>query len=119
MAPRSVAPVVCVGALHLDAKARVIGSLVSGTSNPAAVTRSPGGVAANIARSLARLEVPVALVSVVGDDDIGHRLLGRLAAEGVDVDGVVVTSAAITATYTAVLQGSGELAFGIADMGIY
>lgn len=103
----------------MDAKARVIGRLVPGTSNPAEVVRTTGGVAANIARSLARLEVPVALVSIVGDDDAGHRLLARLAAEGVDVEEVVVTSAASTATYTAVLQRSGELAFGIADMEIY
>lgn len=114
-----VAHVVCVGALHVDAKARVTGSLIPGTSNPAAVVRTAGGVAANVARTLARLEVAVSLVSVVGDDDAGHRLLARLAAEGVGVDEVVVTSAASTATYLAVLQGSGELAFGIADMGIY
>ena len=119
MANRAITPVVCVGALHVDAKARVIGQLVAGTSNPAEVVRTPGGVAANIARSLVRLDVPVSLISIVGDDDAGHRLLARLAAEGVDVDEVVVTSDASTATYTAVLQRSGELAFGIADMEIY
>ena len=116
MRPR---PVVCVGAFHIDAKARLAGDLIPGTSNPAAVTRTPGGVACNVARSLVRLGVPVSLVSVVGDDDVGHRLLGRAALEGVGVDEVVVLPGLATAGYTAVLEKSGSLAFGIADMAIY
>ena len=109
----------CVGALHIDAKARLAGDLIPGTSNPAAVTRTPGGVACNVARSLVRLGVPVSLVSVIGDDDVGHRLLGRAALEGVGVDEVVVLPGLATAGYTAVLEKSGSLAFGIADMAIY
>ena len=116
MRPR---PVVCVGALHIDAKARLAGDLIPGTSNPAAVTRTLGGVACNVARSLVRLGVPVSLVSVIGDDDVGHRLLGRAALEGVGVDEVVVLPGSATAGYTAVLEKSGSLAFGIADMAIY
>ena len=109
----------CVGALHMDAKARLAGDLIPGTSNPANVTRTPGGVACNVARSLVRLGVPVSLVSVIGDDDVGHRLLGRAALEGVGVDEVVVLPGLATAGYTAVLEKSGSLAFGIADMAIY
>ena len=109
----------CVGALHIDAKARLAGDLIPGTSNPANVTRTPGGVACNVARSLVRLGVPVSLVSVIGDDDVGHRLLGRAALEGVGVDEVVVLPGLATAGYTAVLEKSGSLAFGIADMAIY
>jgi len=103
----------------MDAKARLAGDLIPGTSNPAAVTRTPGGVACNVARTLVRLGVPVSLVSVVGDDDVGHRLLGRAALEGVGVDEVVVLPGLATAGYTAVLEKSGSLAFGIADMAIY
>jgi pseudouridine kinase len=76
-------------------------------------------VACNVARSLVRLGVPVSLVSVIGDDDVGHRLLGRAALEGVGVDEVVVLPGLATAGYTAVLEKSGSLAFGIADMAIY
>lgn len=111
--------VVCVGALHIDAKARVAGSVIAGTSNPASVSRTPGGVACNVARSLARLGIPVSIVSVVGDDAVGHALLSRIAAEGVDVAGVVVLPGSSTAGYTAVLDGTGALALGIADMEIY
>ena len=112
-------PVVCVGALHVDAKARVSGPVISGTSNPAVVSRTPGGVAGNIARTLARLGVPVSIVSVVGDDAAGRGLLARVAGEGVGVEDVVVLPGAATASYTAVLDGGGSLALGIADMEIY
>lgn len=114
-----IRPVVCVGALHMDAKARLAGDLIPGTSNPAVVTRTPGGVACNVARSLARLGVPVSLISVIGDDDVGHRLLARAALEGLGVEDVVVRSGSTTAGYTAVLDQGGSLAFGIADMAIY
>ncbi|HAX82780.1 MAG TPA: carbohydrate kinase [Actinobacteria bacterium] len=114
-----IRPVVCVGALHMDAKARLAGDLIPGTSNPAVVTRTPGGVACNVARSLARLDVPVSLISVIGDDDVGHRLLARAALEGLGVGDVVVRPGSATAGYTAVLDRSGSLTFGIADMAIY
>jgi pseudouridine kinase len=103
----------------MDAKARLAGDLIPGTSNPASVTRTPGGVACNVARTLVRLGVQVSLVSVVGDDDVGHRLLGRAALEGVGVDEVVVLPGSATAGYTGVLENNGSLAFGIADMAIY
>jgi len=48
-----------------------------------------GGKGANIAVGLAQLGVPVALVGVVGDDDIGERLLARAAADGIDTEAVV------------------------------
>ena len=112
-------PVVCVGALHWDVKARLTGQMIPGTSNPAVVSRTPGGVAGNIARTLARLGVPVSIVSVVGEDESGLGLVTRLAREGVNVDHVVTVSGAPTATYTAVLNGDGSLAVGVADMAIY
>ncbi len=48
-------------------------------------TRFAGGFAANVATGLARLGVPVAIVSRVGDDGHGEFVRAFLAAEGVDV----------------------------------
>lgn len=111
--------VVCVGGLHVDAKARVLGPVVTGSSNPVTVSRTPGGVACNVARTLVRLGVPVSLVSLVGDDDAGRTLRGRVAGEGIDVTGVAVLPGVATASYTAVLDASGALVMGLADMAIY
>ncbi len=48
-----------------------------------------GGKGANIAVSLAQLGSPVALVGVVGDDDVGARLVARAAADGIATEAVV------------------------------
>lgn len=109
--------VTCFGGVHHDVKARLAGPLVRGSSNPVTTTRTPGGVACNVARSLARLGVPVHLVSIVGEG--GAALLDGLAAEGVDVSGVSIIPDALTASYTAVLGPDGSLEAGIADMTIY
>ncbi|WP_415854186.1 carbohydrate kinase family protein [Sinomonas sp. G460-2] len=47
-----------------------------------------GGPAATAAVAAARLGIDAALVSAVGDDDEGHRIVEGLAAEGVDVSGI-------------------------------
>lgn len=109
--------VVCFGGLHWDVKARLAEPLRRGTSNPVVTSRTPGGVAANVARSLARLGVPVAIVSVVGEG--AAPLLEAISAEGVDVSGVEVVAGAATASYTAILEPDGSLAAGIADMTVY
>lgn len=49
-----------------------------------------GGKGANIAVGLAQLGAPVALVGVVGDDEMGTRLLARAGADGIATGGVVV-----------------------------
>ena len=49
-----------------------------------------GGSAAIVASGLARLGIRTALVSVVGDDDFGHLVLGRLRERGVDVSRVSI-----------------------------
>ncbi len=111
---RSVA---CFGALHRDVKARLVEPLRQGTSNPVTTTRAVGGVATNVARSLARLGVSVRIVSVVGED--AGPLLDVVSSEGIDVSGVQVIPDVSTASYTAVLAPDGSLAAGIADMSIY
>ena len=60
----------------------------AGTSNPASAGASFGGVARNVAETLARLENAVALVSRVGDDAGGAALVSALGALGCDVAGV-------------------------------
>lgn len=49
-----------------------------------------GGKGANIASGLAQLGAPVALVGVVGDDDVGARLVARAGADGITTRSVVV-----------------------------
>ena len=57
----------------LDRTLRLAAAPVPGSSNPARMSTGFGGVARNVAENLARLGVPVALVSRVGDDDSGRE----------------------------------------------
>ncbi|MEC9051138.1 MAG: PfkB family carbohydrate kinase [Actinomycetota bacterium] len=107
--------VVVVGGINADLKARTTAPLVPGTSNPGTATLTPGGVGRNVAENLAHLGRPVALVGVVGDDDLGRLVLEATAAAGVEVSHVR-THRGPTGSYTALLDHRGELVAGIADM---
>jgi pseudouridine kinase len=106
--------VVVIGGANIDVKARTTDALVTGTSNPGTVIRTPGGVGRNIAENLARLGSRVALVSVIGSDPDGDRLVEETLAAGVDVSAVVRRGQ--TGRYVAVLDSNGELMAGVADM---
>jgi pseudouridine kinase len=106
--------VVVVGGANVDVKARTTAALVSGTSNPGTVVRTPGGVGRNVAENLARLGSRVALVSVIGSDPDGDWLVEETAAAGVDVASVL--RGGETGRYVAVLDTGGELVAGVSDM---
>src|SRR6185437_2163670 len=85
--------VVCVGNAALDRTFALTGPARMATSNPAAVRPGFGGVARNVAENLARLGVPVSLVTQVGDDAGGRALRADCAAAGIDVQGVMLSTA--------------------------
>jgi pseudouridine kinase len=110
-------PVVVVGGINLDTLARISTETVRGSSNPGDTVTAPGGVGRNIAENLARLGTPVRLVGSVGVDHAGDLLLDGLARVGVDASGVQRRNDVATGTYTAVLDSTGNLDVGVADMG--
>lgn len=110
--------VVVVGGTNVDVEGRVDGPIVPGDSVVGAVRRSAGGVGRNVAECIARLGVPARLISVVGDDDEGARVLTSTAAAGVDVSAVSAVDGATTATYLSVVDGAGEVVAAINDMAV-
>lgn len=112
-------PISCIGAANLDRKLRSLGALTMGTSNPARQDEAFGGVARNIAENLARLGVPVALTTALGDDAAGHALLVHATAAGIDTGATLVLPKTCSGTYTAVLDDHGEMLVALADMALY
>jgi pseudouridine kinase len=108
--------IVVIGGANADVKSRTDAPLVAGTSNPGRTTVAAGGVGRNIAASLARLGVPVALVSVVGTDPLGDLVVAATAQAGVDVGGIARLPAAGTGIYNAILDHDGGLVAGVASM---
>ncbi|HEY4080150.1 MAG TPA: carbohydrate kinase family protein [Burkholderiaceae bacterium] len=103
--------ILCIGATNLDRKLRLLGTLHPASSNPAQQTESLGGVARNVAENLLRMKLPVRLRTAVGEDDAGRRVLAQIPSAG----SLRVRDAA-TDSYTAVLDGQGELVMGLAAM---
>ncbi|WP_085907509.1 carbohydrate kinase family protein [Kiloniella majae] len=111
--------VLCIGAAHWDVRSQCHTTVRQGTSNPVTVSRYPGGVAHNVAMNLNRLGIEAGLLSYWGQDVAGDALEQQFIAQGLDVVTLPRSETFSTATYTAVLQPGGELAFGLADMEIY
>ena len=112
-------PVWCFGAANIDRQARAHRTVRLGTSNPVTIRTSLGGVARNVAETLARLGLPVGLVTRLGRDPSADRILRAMAALGLDLSLASRSETSGTASYTAVLEPEGEMAVAIADMGIY
>ncbi|MCY1665169.1 carbohydrate kinase [Rhizobium sp. SL86] len=109
----------CIGGAVFDRKYRARRPVIPATSNPVDGSRSFGGVARNVAENLALLGTPVSFISIVGEDETGQALLAHLKGRGADVSQVVTVSERPTAEYAAVLDPSGEMVIGLADMGIF
>jgi sugar/nucleoside kinase (ribokinase family) len=71
----NLGPILLLGSSSQDIVGRLDADLQPGTSNPARIRVSYGGVARNVAENLARLGQPVKLISVVGKDRPGDELL--------------------------------------------
>ncbi len=107
--------IVVIGGASLDVKGRLRRDFIQGTSNPAAIQISVGGVGRNIAENLARLGTPVALISAVCADDFGRAILQQTEAAGVDVSPMVVTCDYHSSSYIAIVGPDGELLAGLDD----
>lgn len=107
-------PIALFGAIHMDTIAHANLQILRETSTPARFENRPGGVAANVARALARLGVAPALVGAVGHDSDGEALLIRLASEGVSV-AAVRRSPLPTGRYLALHDPDGSLAAAAVD----
>jgi pseudouridine kinase len=114
--PNPEAPAVVIGAAGVDIVGRIKIELRPGTSTPAQIRTSFGGVARNVAENLARLGHPVRLISVVGDDENGNRLLQGIQEAGVDTSAVLCTSQFATGSYLGVVDSLGAMRFALDDM---
>jgi pseudouridine kinase len=110
--------VLVIGAANLDVKARPDQAATPGTSTPGIIRSSVGGVARNIAENLARLEVETVLLTTVGNDDSGERILGHATASGINIASALIAEGERTGSYVALLTNNGALDIAIDDMGV-
>ncbi len=112
------APVLVIGAAGVDVVGRLAAAPRPGTTAPAQIRFSFGGVARNVAENLARLGQPVNLITAVGEDRFGSELLNQAAQAGVNVDACACDSDYSTGSYLAFLESQGGLQYGLYDMNV-
>ncbi len=110
--------VTVVGGANLDISGAPFKALKQKDSIPGLVTSSAGGVGRNIAENLARLGVPVKLLTVVGDDVYGDKLLADTQSAGVDVGCVRRVAGESSGIYLSVLDENRDMAVAVSSMEI-
>lgn len=99
--------VLVIGSAGIDIKAHAQAPYQPGAAQHGHIRNRLGGVARNIAENLARLEVPTYLLSAVGDDAEGQRVVAQSEAAGVHCDFVRRVDGARTGSAVSVLDAAG------------
>ena len=111
--------VVVIGGANIDLRGKPAGEVLERrTSNPGKINVSSGGVGRNIAHNLALLNVPVFLLSAVGDDGEGIRILEETGKAGVKTEQMIISGGHPTGIYLAILDEKGEMEVAVSDMQI-
>jgi pseudouridine kinase len=111
--------VVVIGGANIDLRGRPAGEVLERhTSNPGKINVGSGGVGRNIAHNLALLNVPVTLLSAVGDDGEGIRILEETGKAGVKTEQMIISGEHPTGIYLAILDEKGEMEVAVSDMQI-
>ncbi|MBR0215198.1 MAG: hypothetical protein IJL95_10845, partial [Solobacterium sp.] len=87
------------GAANLDIYGRSLLPIREKTDHPAEIFTGAGGVTRNILDNLQRLDVPVSLISAVGDDMFGEMLMKMCREQGMDVSQVLTVPGENTSVF--------------------
>jgi sugar/nucleoside kinase (ribokinase family) len=87
-------------------------------SNPGKVKTSFGGVCRNIAECMARVGVNTKFISILGDDEVGKKMLEHSKAMKYDMSDSLIVKGGHTPTYMAILDEQGEMVSAVVDMKI-
>ncbi len=110
----STPDILCIGSVLWDMIGRAPSHMEKGADVPGRIIRLPGGVALNIAMTLARFGMRPALLSAVGRDAEGTELLHQCAGLGLETAHVYRSDDLPTDRYMAV-EGANGLIAAIAD----
>ncbi len=87
-------------------------------SNPGEVRTSFGGVCRNIAECMSRVGVNTRFISILGDDEVGKRMMEHSQVMNYDMSDSLIIKGGHTPTYMSVLDHQGEMVSAVVDMKI-
>lgn len=108
--------VVVIGGANIDIQGIPKDQLQYRDSNIGEVKISLGGVGRNIAENCARLQIPTRLITVIGDDLYGQKILKHAQSIGLHMQDSLILPNVSTSTYLSILDQSRDLALAINHM---
>ena len=113
-----MANILIIGGINIDIEGRPYKELKEQDSNPGEIKISYGGVGRNIAENAARIGEKVAMLSVIGEDELGMGAKQHLENIGVDASMVREIAGRNSAIYLSILSPERDMHLGLCDMGI-
>jgi sugar/nucleoside kinase (ribokinase family) len=104
----------CLGSVLWDIIGRAPSAMRLGSDVPGRITRLPGGVAMNIAMTLARMGLRPGLLTAIGRDAEGDELIAACTRLGMETDYVYRSDDLPTDRYMAI-EGANGLIAAVAD----
>lgn len=108
--------VLVIGGSNVDIQGFPNDKLIARDSNIGTVKVSLGGVGRNIAENCARLGIPTRLMSVIGDDPYGQKILKEAQTIGLNMQDTLVIKGTSTSTYLSILDETHDMALAINHM---
>ena len=105
-----------IGGSNMDIIGFPYKELILKDSNPGQVKIALGGVGRNIAENLVHLGVPTKLISAIGEDIYGKRILEHAISIGLDMSSSLISSQIPTSVYLAILDEKGDMMAAINHM---
>lgn len=115
---REDAYVCVIGGSNVDIQGFPTAELIYRDSNVGKVKVSMGGVGRNIAENLVRMGVHTKLISAIGDDLYGDKILEEAKSVGLDMVDTLVVQGGETSTYLSILDDSKDMILAISHMDI-
>ena len=113
-----MAEIIIVGGINIDIEGSPFEKLKYQDSNPGRINLAFGGVGRNITENAARLGGDVAMVSVIGDDQMGQAAKAELEGLGVDTSCIRTLKGRNSAMYLSILDDRNDMELAICDMDI-
>ncbi len=110
--------VLIIGGSNIDIQGSPFNKLKKHDSNPGFVTTSLGGVGRNICENIARLGINTGLISAVGDDVYGNKIIEHSRLLNIDIQGIIKYNNKSTSTYLSVMDETGDMTVAIAHMDV-
>lgn len=114
-----MADITVVGGVNVDIQGFPKDKLIYKDSNIGNVNISLGGVGRNIAENLVKLGVCTRLISIIGDDIYGEKILDEADKIGLDMRDSIILKGENTSIYLSILDELGDMVLAISSMDIY